>query len=493
MSTVWCTKMELNPFKRTPPLPPGPRGLPILGYLPFLGNNLLHKFGDLADQYGPIYKFYLGNQLCVVINSPSLVKEVVRDQDSIFGNRDSNIATLAATYDGNDIGFSPLNSQWRAMRQIFVREVLSNNSLQASSDLRKDEVRKAIRDVFNNVGKPFDFGELSFQTELNVIMNMMWGGVVEEEEGQRVGEEFREVVIKIVNLMGKPNVADYLPVLAWLDIQGVKKEMEGYMQSMDRIFEYVIAKCRKISGGIKKEGRKDFLQVMLELHEKEDPEMSISVRQIKAVLVDFVLAGTDTTATTIEWAMAELLNNPKAMENIQNELSVVVGLNNEVEEFHIPKLKYLEAVIKETMRLHPASPLLIPRSPTQTSTVGGYTVPKKSMVFINLPWIQKDPSIWDSPLEFKPERFLHDTKKYPFNGNSFNYLPFGSGRRICAGMPLAEKMVMYLLASLLHSFEWNLPDGKTVDMSYTFAGVLRKITPLLVMAMPRLSEPKLYR
>ncbi|KAL0296169.1 UNVERIFIED_CONTAM: cytochrome [Sesamum radiatum] len=116
-------------------------------------------------------------------------------------------------------------------------------------------------------------------------MNMMWGGVVEEEEDQRVGEEFREVVIKLVDLMGKPNLADYFPVLAWFDIQGVKKEMEDYMQSMDRIFEHVIARCRKMSGGIKKEGKEDFLQVMLELHEKEDPEMSISLRQIKAVMV----------------------------------------------------------------------------------------------------------------------------------------------------------------------------------------------------------------
>ncbi|KAK4400334.1 cytochrome [Sesamum angolense] len=331
--------MELNPLKRTPPLPPGPPGLPVLGYLPFLGNNLVHKFGELADQYGPIYKLHLGNKLCVVINSPSLVKEVVRDQDSIFANRDSNIAALAATYDGNDIAFSPHIPSGGLFGKVFVREVLSNSSLQASYDLRKDEVRKAIRYVYNDIGKPVHFGELSFRTELNVIMNMMWGGVLEGEEARRVGEEFQEIVIKLVDLLGKPNAADFFPVLAGL------------------IFK------EKMSGGIKKEG-KDFLQVMLELHEKEDSEMSFSVRQIKAVLVDIVAGGTDTTATTIEWAMAELLNNPKAMTNVQNELSEVVGLNNEVEEFHMPKLKYLEAVLKETMRLHPAVPLLIPRSPT---------------------------------------------------------------------------------------------------------------------------------
>ncbi|KAL0409527.1 UNVERIFIED_CONTAM: cytochrome [Sesamum radiatum] len=461
--------------------------------LAVLGQNLLHQFGDLAHQYGPIYKLYLGNKLCVVINSPSLVKEVVRDQDSIFADRDANVAALTATYGRSDIAFSPPNAQWRAMRKIFVREVLSSSSLQASYNLRKDEVRKAIRDVYNNIGKPIQVGELSFQTELNVIMNMLWGGIVEGEEGRRVGDEFREVVIKLVDMLGKPNIADFYPILARFDIQGAKKVSEGYMQSLDRIFEDVIDRYRKmLSTEIKKEGKKDFLQVLLELKEKEDSEMSMSLTQIKALFVDIVAGGTDTTATTIEWAMAELLNNPKAMANVQNELSEMVGLDTEVEEFHIPKLKYLETVLKETMRLHPAVPLLVPRSPTQTSIVGGYTVPKRTRVFINVGWIQRDPSIWDSPSEFKPERFLHENKNCDFSGNNFHYLPFGSGRRICAGLPLGERMLMYLLASLLHSFEWKLPDGETADMSNTFGIVLRKSTPLFAIPTPRLSEPNLY-
>ncbi|KAL0446064.1 UNVERIFIED_CONTAM: cytochrome [Sesamum latifolium] len=493
ISIIWFIKVFFNPARRTPPLPPGPRGLPILGYLPFLGKNLLHQFGDLAHQYGPIFKLYLGNKLCVVINSPSLVKEVVRDQDAIFADRDANVASLTATYGGNDIAFSPHNAQWRAMRKIFVREVLSSSSLQASYNLRKDEVRKTIRDVYNNIGKRIQVGELSFRTELNVVMNMLWGGIVQGEEGQRVGDEFREVVIKLVDLLGKPNVADFYPALARFDIQGVKKEMKGYVQCLDRIFEDVIAKYRKmLSREIKKEGKKDFVQVLLELKEREDSYMSMSLTQIKALFVDVVGGGTDTSATTIEWVMADLLNNPKAMEQVQKELSEVVGLNSIVEEFHLPRLKYLEAVLKETMRLHPAVPLLVPRSPNQTSIIGGYTVPKRVTVFINVGWIQRDPSIWDTPSEFKPERFLNGNEKCDFSGNSFHYLPFGSGRRVCAGLPLAEKMLMYLLASLLHSFEWKLPDGETVDMSDTFGIVLRKTTPLLAVPSPRLSEPNLY-
>ncbi|XP_051130126.1 cytochrome P450 76C2-like [Andrographis paniculata] len=187
------------------------------------------------------------------------------------------------------------------------------------------------------------------------------------------------------------------------------------------------------------------------------------------------LKETDTSTTMIEWAMAELMNNPTVMENAQKELSKVVGLDNIVEEHHLPELKYLDAVLKETLRPHPAAPFLVPRSPSQSSIVGGYTIPKNTMVFINVAYIQKDPRFWDSPQEFKPERFLGS--ECDFSGNNFHYLPFGLGRRVCAGLPLAEKMLMYFLASLVHSFDWKLPNDQKLDMSEAFGIVLRKRFP----------------
>ncbi|XP_012829095.1 PREDICTED: flavonoid 3'-monooxygenase-like [Erythranthe guttata] len=200
-----------------------------------------------------------------------------------------------------------------------------------------------------------------------------------------------------------------------------------------------------------------------------------------------VAGGTDTTAISVEWATAELMNSPAVMKKAQKELSDVVGLNNMVDELHIPKLKYLEAVVKETLRLHPTISLLIPRSPSKSSTVGGYTIPRKTMVYLNVRSIQRDPSIWDSPLEFKPERFLLDDEnsKCDFRGNRFHYLPFGSGRRICAGIPLAERLLMYLLATLLHSFDWEIPNGETLDMSEALGTALRKATPLVGIPNPR--------
>lgn len=272
---------------KTRPLPPGPRGLPILGYLPFLRNNLVHHFTDLSRKYGPIFKLYLGSKLCVVISSPSLVKEIVRNQDSVFAHRDVSLAAFIFTYGGNDIAWSTPDSTWRVMRKIFVQEMMSNTSLEASYLLRRDEVRKAVTQVHSDLGKPVEIAELSFRTEFNVIMNMLWGSeTIEGEEGEKLAAEFRDVIAKINDLLVKPNVSDFYPVLAGLDIQGIKKEMESYVRSMDRIFDAVIDEHRmKLSRGIKKEGKQDFLQILLEFQQRQDSEMPISLTQIKAIMM----------------------------------------------------------------------------------------------------------------------------------------------------------------------------------------------------------------
>lgn len=205
---------------------------------------------------------------------------------------------------------------------------------------------------------------------------------------------------------------------------------------------------------------------------------------------DMVVGGTDTTSNTVELAMAEILKNTKVLKRIQQELDTVVGRDSIVEEHHIYKLPYLLAVMKEALRLHPVLPLLVPHCPSESCIVGGYTIPKGSRVFINVWAIHRDPSIWSNPLEFDPERFLN--AKFDFNGNDFNYLPFGSGRRICAGITMAERMVLYSLASLLHLFDWKFPEGESSNVHEKFGIVLSKKTPLILIPERRLSCAALY-
>ncbi|CAI0476838.1 unnamed protein product [Linum tenue] len=207
-----------------------------------------------------------------------------------------------------------------------------------------------------------------------------------------------------------------------------------------------------------------------------------------------MIGGTDTTSTTIEWTMAELMQHPDAMQKVHKELDEVIGRSNAVEEFHLPRLHYLEAAIKEAFRLHPALPLLVPRCPTEDCQIGRYTIPKGATVFINAYAMHRDPQLWDSPLEFRPERFLDENAaKFDYLGNSSQYFPFGTGRRVCPGIPMAEKMLNYILASLLHSFEWKLAHGSTeVDLTDKFGIVVKLEKPLVLIPTPRLANPELY-
>ncbi|KAI7995333.1 Cytochrome P450 76C1 [Camellia lanceoleosa] len=490
----WYLRTFTNSRNQTTeaPLPPGPRGLPVLGYLPFLGTNLHHSFSHLAHHYGPVFKLWLGNKLYVVITSPSLAKQVVRDQDIVFSNRDPPISALAATYGAQDIGWSSYGAHWRNMRKIFVREMLSNSSLEACYNLRRTEVRKTITQVYRKICKPVEIGEIAFLTEFNVVLSMLWGSTfdIQEKVNSRVGAEFRAATAKMMVLLGKPNLSDFFPGLARFDLQGVEREMKEMVVDVERVFDSVIdarVKMEAVNDG----GKKDFLQILLEL-KGEGGATPITKTQVKALLMDIVVGGTDTTATMVEWVMTEIMHNPQIMKKVQEELSDIVGMNNFVEESHLPKLLYLDAVVKETFRLHPAVPLLIPRCPSQSCVVGGCTIPKGTRVFLNVWAIQRDPNFWDNPSEFRPERFLGDGNKWDYTGNNFQYLPFGSGRRICAGIPLAEKMVMYVLASLLHSFNWHLPEGEELDLSEKFGIVIKKETPLIAIPTQRSSDLNFY-
>ncbi|KAJ4712854.1 putative Cytochrome P450 [Melia azedarach] len=163
-----------------------------------------------------------------------------------------------------------------------------------------------------------------------------------------------------------------------------------------------------------------------------------------------VIGGTNTTSSMVEWTMSELMLHHEVIRKVQEELTEVVGINNTVEEFHVQKSPYLHAVVKEALRLHRPTPLLLPRWTIQDCKAGGCTIPKGTKVFLNVWAMHRDPQFWDSPSEFRPERFF-------YFGSNFEYLPFGSGKRICAGLPLGERMLMYVLATFLHMFNWKLP------------------------------------
>lgn len=178
--------------------------------------------------------------------------------------------------------------------------------------------------------------------------------------------------------------------------------------------------------------------------------------------------------------MTELIRNPKEMAKVRNELRTVIGQNGEqVEESDISRLPYLQAVLKETLRLHPAGPLLVPHKAEADTEIDGYTVPKNAQILVNVWAIGRDSSKWPNPDSFEPQRFLGS--KVDVKGQDFELIPFGSGRRICPGMPLAHRMVHLVVAMLVHNFDWKLERGiepQDVDMKEKFEFSLKKAVPL---------------
>lgn len=202
------------------------------------------------------------------------------------------------------------------------------------------------------------------------------------------------------------------------------------------------------------------------------------------MLQEMFFAGSETTSISIEWGFVEMMRNPHVMQKVRNEIDTVVGLHRKAEESDFEKLPYLQAVVKETLRLHPVLPLLLPRNTTEDTKYMGYFVPKDTQVFVNAWAIGRDPAAWDDPLTFKPERFIGSDIEY--KGQDFQLIPFGSGRRICVGFPLAHRVVHLTLATIIQNFDWELPAGvtpKSIDMEEKFGLTLRKKIPM--KAVPR--------
>ena len=285
LAICWCASAFVKKRRAAPPPPPGPRGLPLLGHLPFLDPELHSYFADLARTYGPILQLRLGMKVGVVVSSPAVAREVLKDHDITFANRDVPQAALEAAYGGSDIAWTPYGLEWRMLRRVCVREMLGGAALDSVYDLRHREIRQTVSHLYGQVGLPVNIGEQAFLTVMNVITSMIWGGTVKGEERTSLGAEFRRVVMEMTELLGKPNISDFYSGLARFDLQGIRKRMKGLAQRFDRIFDSIIEQRMEMDKQSGNNGGKDFLQYLLNLKDEGDSKMPFTMIHLKALLM----------------------------------------------------------------------------------------------------------------------------------------------------------------------------------------------------------------
>ncbi|CAI0403654.1 unnamed protein product [Linum tenue] len=221
-----------------------------------------------------------------------------------------------------------------------------------------------------------------------------------------------------------------------------------------------------------------------DLREKHAREMARFLNRKRGQ--EMLAAVSDTTSASMEWALAELLKNPDTMTAARREFDGKFPEGHVIKESDLADLPYLCACVKETLRLHPPAPLLLPRRAAKDCHVMGYTVPQGAHVFVNVWAIGRDPRYWEDASSFKPERFM--VGDVDFKGSHFEFLPFGSGRRICSGLPMAVREIQLAVATLVHGFDWSLPEGTAagdLEMEERYGVTLKKLNPLVLFPTPR--------
>ncbi|KAL3818444.1 hypothetical protein ACJIZ3_004349 [Penstemon smallii] len=474
---AWSYVLGSNSSRHRGNLAPGPYPFPIIGNIFDLGRKPHQSLAKLSKTYGPLMSLHLGSKYTVVVTSPEMAKEILQKNDKVFSSRNIHVAAQAHDHHNHSMGYLPVGSQWNKIRRLCREQLFSIQCLEAGQGLRQEKLRQLCDYVQECClsGQVVDIGKAAFTTTLNLMSVTLVSVDFSNYKGSDSSNEWEEAILGVMNVVGIPNFADFFPILKLVDPQGVKRKADKCFGRLLEMFEDIINQRIEYSKNNNSTKKKDLLEVLLD--PTHGSEYNLSSFEIKHLLLDLIVGGSDPTATIIEWAMTELLRNPKIMSTAKDELKSVLGGNKQAKESDILRLPYLQAVVKETFRFHPPGPLLIPRSSDYDTDIMGYLIPKNTQIIVNVWAMGRDSSLWSNPDSFEPERFLNN--KVDFKGRDFELIPFGAGRRICPGMPLTDRMVHLVLAYLIHNFDWVI--GKQTEADDTgekFGLSLHRAAPL---------------
>ncbi|XP_020572423.1 3,9-dihydroxypterocarpan 6A-monooxygenase-like [Phalaenopsis equestris] len=468
--------------RKTPkPIPLSPTSLPIIGHLHLLHPPLHQSLHRLTSRYGPIVKLRLGSTPAILVGSADATKELIKTHDQDLADRPIFTAVRHFAYESSGFAFAPYGPYWRFMKKLCMSELLSSRTVDGLAYIRRRELLALLRTLAakSAAAESIDLSKELIRMTTSVIAGMTTGTASAGDS-----EAARKAVKGVAEIIGSVNLGDFIGFLSIFDLQGLRKRMKEVRDNFDALMERIMAskEASRKSCGVGVDGNKDLLDILLDAAEDREMEIQLTTENIKSFILDVFTAGSDSSAATTEWALAELINHPEQLKKAREEIDNTVGKDRLIDESDIQNLIYLQAVVKETLRLHPAAPMAM-RKATKEIKHGEFELRKGNTIIFNVYSVNRDPKYWDEPLEFRPSRFLEDGE-LSYKGMHFHYLPFGSGRRMCPGVTLAVQVITVALAALIQCFEWG---GKEkLDMSEGPGMVILRAKPFVCFPKTRL-------
>ncbi|PSR86239.1 Isoleucine N-monooxygenase [Actinidia chinensis var. chinensis] len=479
-------------------LPPGPKAWPIVGNLPELllkkpTFRWIHKM--MEDMGAEILCIRLGNVHVIPVTSPEIAVEFLKKHDTVCSSRPVCLSAELTSRGYLTTALTPLGDHWKKMRRVLASDILSPERHRWLARKRAEEADHLMRYIFNQNGGVVNVRVATQHYCGNVIRKMIFGkrffGVGREDGGPGVEEEEHvNGLFTILRFLYSFCVSDYVPLLRGrVDLDGHEGIMRWAIESVTKYQDpEVDERIRQWNEGTKME-QEDLLDVLIMLKDKDGNSPLLAPDEIKAQILELMLAAVDNPSNAVEWALAEMINQPETLQRATEELDRVVGKHRMVQESDLPNLNYVKACVRESFRLHPIAPFNLPHVSVSDATVAGYFIPKGSHVLLSRPGLGRNPRAWAEPLRFRPERHLReDGSAVVLTDPDLRMLSFSIGRRGCAGVTLGSTMTVMLMARLLHGFTWELPyDVLKIELKES-DGDLFLAKPLLALARPRLDE-----
>ncbi|CAJ1949718.1 unnamed protein product [Sphenostylis stenocarpa] len=491
--------------KQKSKLPPGPKPWPIVGNLPeMLSNKPAHQWihNLMKEMNTEIACIRLGNTYVIPVICPTIARVFLREQDAIFASRSLTTCTDLVSSGYLTTILVPFGDQWKKMKKTLSNALLSSHQLLRFHDKRNEEADNLMFYVYNKcknvndgVGGLVNIRSVARHYSGNVIRKLVFNtryfgkGMKDGEPGFEEVEHVDSIFV-LLRYLYAFSVSDYMPCLRGLDLDGHQKKVKEALRVIKKYHDPIVEERIKQWNDTPKVDEEDWLDILISLKDANN-KPSLTLEEINAQIIDLLIATVDNPSNAFEWALAEMINQPKLLQRATEELDSVVGKERLVQESDVPKLNYVKACAREAFRLHPMAPFNPPHVSLSDTTVGNYFIPKGSHVILSRKELGRNPKVWNEPHKFKPERHLNVSNVVLTEPN-LRFISFSTGMRSCPGVMLGTTMTVMLFARLLHGFTWSAPSNvSTINLTESKDDI-SLAEPLVEVAKPRLA-PQLYQ